>query len=832
MKSMNHNNKNSDQKPEIPMTYQDEWRNSYVSDDIISLNVRYLQGRSPWEYLMYGLPPTERTNTGVLRSGWLQKYKHLDYGGWWCNGMDIMSFTPESLENKTYGVETEWGCFKPDKPRLGDKQKPIKYEHPPQTPTEVFALKISEENWQNIGERLRIEIPKEPGKLGYRTPEVDFWQWVLDNPKIPLVITEGAKKAGCLLTLGYVTVALPGINSGYRNEDGIKRLIPQLEVLTENREEVIICFDQDRKFETRKNVRDAVKAYKKILKSKGCRISVIYWDSKLGKGVDDFVAANGDTAFHYLYKDRSSFDDWLTETTQEAKTLKYFELHNYIETEMAEDLSLDVLRSQILYNGKKLEIDDFPKAWFYETTGYIASPKDLEEAIKCFANKNSFHPVQQYLAKVFRDSERTSIDNLATRYLGTDNPMYDLMVKRWLISAVARAMKPGEQVDHTLVLQGPQGMYKSRFFKSLGGEFYDASVDGKLNDKDTKLKIHSCWIQEIAEYDRMNKREQGEIKSWLTVREDNFRKPYAKETKLHPRSCVFGATVNENEFLMDQTGDRRLWVIPVNIDKLPGGKIDYQSLEDERDKIWASAVDAYKSGERWWTDREEEKAISELNERFRDFDEWQPIIIEYLETNNLDWVTTAQILEKVFFLAPTDQDRQLQMRVARIMNRLGWERKRIGEHRIRGWAKPQPFIVKTEKEVGLAETLTTKEPDQPKKNRPTPPEKVGLAETPTTREPDQPDQPDQPLLEKFKNEKIIEVKIGDWLEFFDWDNIWKPVQLVEIFTLETGEKRFRLASENIPDLFTSDLSQMRIKNSNGNSNGHSNGHSNGNGKTG
>ncbi|WP_148288980.1 DUF3854 domain-containing protein, partial [Kamptonema formosum] len=40
-----------------------------------------------------------------------------------------------------------------------------------------------------------IEVTQEGSALG-------FWEWVLKN-RVPVKPTEGEKKAGCLLTLGY-----------------------------------------------------------------------------------------------------------------------------------------------------------------------------------------------------------------------------------------------------------------------------------------------------------------------------------------------------------------------------------------------------------------------------------------------------------------------------------------------------------------------------------------------------------------------------------------------------------------------------------------------------
>jgi predicted P-loop ATPase len=73
-----------------------------------------------------------------------------------------------------------------------------------------------------------------------------------------------------------------------------------------------------------------------------------------------------------------------------------------------------------------------------------------------------------------------SLENLATRYFGTNNPIYDIFLKRTLIAAVARAYEPGCKHDTTLVLQGKQGAGKSSFFNVLGGDWFDDSMGVRL----------------------------------------------------------------------------------------------------------------------------------------------------------------------------------------------------------------------------------------------------------------------------------------------------------------------------------------------------------------
>ena len=125
-------------------------------------------------------------------------------------------------------------------------KKPIKYEHPPQVATEILALIVPERIWQEIGARFNLPLSSET-----------FWDWVLANPRLPILITEGAKKARTLLSAGYCALALPGIYCGYRT-DGKPCLIPQLEAFCQLGREFTFAFDSDKKFKAKQAVASAI----------------------------------------------------------------------------------------------------------------------------------------------------------------------------------------------------------------------------------------------------------------------------------------------------------------------------------------------------------------------------------------------------------------------------------------------------------------------------------------------------------------------------------------------------------------------------------------------
>ncbi|MGK7947503.1 MAG: plasmid replication protein, CyRepA1 family [Xenococcaceae cyanobacterium] len=281
-----------------------EWKASCVDEELTRLNVLPLNGSCPSEYLLYS-DAIPRRNDGRISEGFLQRYEHTTEGGWWCSGIDVLT-----------GEEDTWGCFKPDIPRLSQNQgKAIKYEHPPKAPTSLFALKVPLHLWEKIANRYGISIL--PTDIDKERPDRGFWQWFIKHPAIPLCVTEGAKKAGALLSAGYAAVALPGINSGYRtpkdelgNRIGKSHLIPQLQKLASGSREIYIVFDRDSKPNTVKAVDAAIRKIGYLLQQAGCSVKVITWDNTLGKGVDDFIANYGRDSFDRAYDTASSFEVW------------------------------------------------------------------------------------------------------------------------------------------------------------------------------------------------------------------------------------------------------------------------------------------------------------------------------------------------------------------------------------------------------------------------------------------------------------------------------------------------------------------------------------------
>lgn len=347
--------------------------------------------------------------------------------------------------------------------------------------------------------------------------------------------------------------------------------------------------------------------------------------------------------------------------------------------------SLNTMTSDVWFDGAPIR-ETFThdiRAHIDRMLGFSPSPADVEAAIATAAGERTFHPIQQYLRSVDWDgTERLSA--MARDYLHADTDLASQLVRKWMVSAVARALRPGCKVDTALMLQGDQGYFKSTFFSILGGAWHaDSPID--IANKDSFQQIHAAWLYEFAELENVvTGRAESRLKAWLTSTHDMFRAPYKRIVERKPRSCVICGTTNRKQFLTDDTGSRRFWIIKVT------GLVPRDLLAECRDQLWAEAVCAYESGETWWLDQAAEQLREDVNAEYVDEDPWRDAIADYLESPLVREVTVSDVMIAALKLDIAKQDRWAQMRVSRVLGELGWRRRRIGGRTDRRWSYARP----------------------------------------------------------------------------------------------------------------------------------------------
>jgi len=212
-----------------------------------------------------------------------------------------------------------------------------------------------------------------------------------------------------------------------------------------------------------------------------------------------------------------------------------------------------------------------------------------------------------------------------------DNEYTRAVSKNFLVGMMARAIRPGCQLDTLPILEGNQGIGKSQGLKALAGEFY-ADIDSAIGSKEFAEQIQGKWLVELSELSAMRPSEVERVKSGITRTVDVYREPFAILATDHPRQCVFAGTTNQSNYLLDDSGNRRFW--PVKC-----GVIDKTWITSHREQIFAEAFVAINSGATWWeipqeqTKREQEARmlIDGLIEKVKDYIELHPTNIRVSE---------------------------------------------------------------------------------------------------------------------------------------------------------------------------------------------------------
>ena len=284
--------------------YQELAIDSAIHPALIAANFKHIEGATVYDYLFISkdLP---RTNPGRIRSGFLKRYQHAELGGWWVSGLDPYN----------NWKRMEWGRFKPTHPRIDSKGRFIKYESPPKIPNRVTYFDVPDCIWDKVAKRYGIKRYNSPLalRLRDRLRPLNFWEWVLAHPEIPIILCEGEKKAAALLSLGFVAIALPGIwNGRVGKKDFDERLHPDLLPLAQPGRKFQILFDHETKFKTRWAVFQATIRTGKALEAVGSQCDVIILPGP-EKGVDDFASArkmDADFLLTAIINDARLLDDY------------------------------------------------------------------------------------------------------------------------------------------------------------------------------------------------------------------------------------------------------------------------------------------------------------------------------------------------------------------------------------------------------------------------------------------------------------------------------------------------------------------------------------------
>lgn len=247
------------------------------------------------------------------------------------------------------------------------------------------------------------------------------------------------------------------------------------------------------------------------------------------------------------------------------------------------------------------DADDAGLRCYMERAYGITGRERITDGFLLYCELHKVNLVQQFLNSLPVWDGVKRLDTLFIDYLGAaDTPYVRAVARKSLCAAVARAVQPGVKYDTMPILVGAQGIGKSTLLRTLGGDWFNDSLN-TFEGKEACEMIQGSWVIELQELNGLNRSEENAVKQFLSKTDDIYREPYGRRTGRYPRRCVFFGTTNDDEFLRDKTGSRRF--LPIDCMVHEPAKSVFDDLSAEVPQIWAEALVGWRLGESLYMDK-------------------------------------------------------------------------------------------------------------------------------------------------------------------------------------------------------------------------------------
>jgi putative DNA primase/helicase len=315
----------------------------------------------------------------------------------------------------------------------------------------------------------------------------------------------------------------------------------------------------------------------------------------------------------------------------------------------------------------------------------------VDDAITAHAKANAYHAPRDYLNSLVWDGQN-HIARLAdcmagdhpivTYASGAQCPLHSVYLHRWLIAAVAKVFEATQNA--VLTFTGGQGVGKSSLAAwlcppALRKKYFVQGVIDPHN-KDHELRLMEKMIWEVGELDATTRRaDVAALKEFVSREQIDVRRSYGRYATIGPAMASMIGTVNSQEFLADDTGNRRFYVIDLT-------DLDWSYTRLDIDQVWAEAVARWRRGEsRRLTDEESAVQTTHNRQFLADGIIGDHIRKHFMVTGDPAHTMTAadivDYLRNVKNVPLQGADRALSMDIARVMAALGVSKQRTGASR-------------------------------------------------------------------------------------------------------------------------------------------------------
>lgn len=258
-----------------------------------------------------------------------------------------------------------------------------------------------------------------------------------------------------------------------------------------------------------------------------------------------------------------------------------------------------------------------------------------------------YNPFQSYFDSLPEwDQQTDHIARLADTITTTQQDLWHVCFRKWVVAMVGCALDENTINQTVIVFTGKQGIGKTTWMEKLvPRELRQYLFSGTINpnNKDTLIHLAECILINLDELENLNRTEIGTLKELITKTHIRIRRAYGHNNETLPRTASFAGSVNTAQFLNDTTGSRRFLSFEVT-------EIKYEH-DVVLANVYAQALHLFKTGFRFWFDREEIAKINANNEQYQLRSPEEELLLTWFEKCEKEdanaFLTASQILAKL-----------------------------------------------------------------------------------------------------------------------------------------------------------------------------------------
>lgn len=321
-----------------------------------------------------------------------------------------------------------------------------------------------------------------------------------------------------------------------------------------------------------------------------------------------------------------------------------------------------------------------------EKGDFKSVPKEtLRDCVWAVGKENSFDSAIEWASRLRWDGE-ARVERFLIDFAGAADGPYVRAVSSYMWTALAgRLLEPGCKADAVPVFVGPnQGEGKSSLAAAMSpGEEHFAELSFADSETENSRKMRGCLVAELGELRGLRTRELEAIKAWVTRRYEHWTPKWKEYASRYSRRCLFIGTTNQEQFLADETGERRWYPVRVALTGERACWLGAARLEADggrlREQLWAEACVLFRAGGVAW--QQAAALAPDEHGKYKIEDAWEDRVGWWLAQSDLDGgsnrarldLTTVGVLQEALGLDVQKITQSDQKRVSAILRKFGLE---------------------------------------------------------------------------------------------------------------------------------------------------------------